>query len=721
MQDYQKEKLEKLLIDIVNDKTFLPMKAKEIANLLEIPRAERQSLNEVLDHLVMTGQIGISVKGKYGKRETFTHVGIFHANQRGFGFVTIEGRENDIFIPADDTGTALDGDKVRILITKDDGARSAEGQVTQILEHANKTLVGVYRKNKNVGFVCPDNQKILTDIFIPQGKDMRAVNGHKVMVTIVNYGDARHKPEGVITEILGHLNDPGVDILSIVRAYGLPETFTKDIMQAAQSVPESIPAEVIARRSAHDFRSLTTVTIDGEDAKDLDDAVSLTYDADKKQYRLYVHIADVSEYVTEHSLIDQEALNRCTSVYLTDRVIPMLPRALSNGICSLNEGEDRLTMTCVMDIGPDGTILSHEICESVICSDKRMSYNGVHAVLNDLPLENGEDIRTYLPFKDMLVRMYELSRLLRAKRYARGGIDFDFPESRILLDEHGKVVSILPYMRNESNMLIEDFMLAANETVAEDFYWQQIPFLYRIHEKPDPEKFRQLGLMVESFGHFLRNRDGEIHPKELQKLLDSIAGRPEEPILKTMTLRSMKQARYSTENVGHFGLAAKYYSHFTSPIRRYPDLQIHRIIKEDLRGGLNNKRIAHYRELLPAVAERSSTLERRADEAERETDKLKKCEFMQRHLGEEFDGVISGITNYGMYVALPNTVEGMVSLRTMDSDYFVFHEDSYELVGEHTGRIYRLGDKVHVVCMQADRLTRTIDFMLCSGARGSED
>ena len=716
MQDYQKEKLAKLIVDLVKDPIYQPMKAKEMAMLIGIPKPERAALQEVLDRLVSEGRIGISQKGKYGRTENFTHVGTFHAHPRGFGFVSMEGHENepDIFIPADYVAQALDGDRVRIIITRSaDANHRSEGHITQILEHANKEIVGFYHKNKSVGFVEPDNQRILQDIYISQGKDMHAVNGHKVVVKIMNYGDAKHSPEGVITEILGHVNDPGVDILSIVRAYGLPEAFPKDIMRAAQAIPETVPEDTIARRRQHDFRQLTTITIDGEDAKDLDDAVSLEYDETTKQYRLYVHIADVTEYVKEHSLIDQEALNRGTSVYLTDRVIPMLPRVLCNGICSLNPEEDRLTLSCIMDIDASGKILNHEICESVIRSDKRMSYSGVHAILTNTELTNGEDITSYLPYKPLLERMYELSQLLRKHRYERGGIDFDFPETKIILDAQGHVTDIHPYERNEAHMLIEDFMLAANETVAEDFFWQQVPFVFRVHEKPDAEKFQQLALAIENFGHFIRIRDDEsIRPKEVQKLLDAIVGTPEEPIIKTMTLRSLKQARYSTECFGHFGLAAKYYCHFTSPIRRYPDLQIHRIIKEDLRGELDKRRLEHYKNLLPAVADRSSTLERRADEAERETDKLKECEWMRHHIDEEFDGVISGVTNYGIYVQLPNTVEGMCAVRLMDSDYYIFREDKYELVGEHTGRTYRLGDHVRVRVLNADKLTRTIDFQL---------
>ncbi len=714
MQEEQKKKLGDLIVELVHDKIYTPMKTKEMANLMGIPKAERASLQEVLDRLVNEGRIGISVHGRYGRRESFTHAGIFHAHPRGFGFVTVEGRERDVFIPADEVGMALDGDKVRLLIVRENkGDNAAEGKITQVLEHANTEVVGIYHKNKQSGFVIPDNPKLLRDIFIPQGRDLRAVNGHKVVARILNYGDQHHKPEGVITEILGHVSDPGVDILSIVRAYGLPETFSKDLMQAAEAIPETVPEAAVSAREAHDFRSLTTITIDGEDAKDLDDAVSLEYDEEKQQYRLYVHIADVSEYVSEHSLLDQEALNRGTSVYLTDRVIPMLPRALSNGICSLNEGEDRLTLSCIMDFDHQGRLLGHELCESVIRSDKRMSYTGVHALLNQLPLTNGEDPESYRPYEALLQRMHELSKLLRERRHERGGIDFDFPEAKILLDEKGRVKDILPYIRTEAHMLIEDFMLAANETVAEDFYWQQLPFLYRVHEKPDPEKFKQLSLLVSNYGHFLRMRDEDsIRPKEIQKLLDAIAGTPEEAVIKVLTLRSLKQARYSTECSGHFGLAARYYTHFTSPIRRYPDLQIHRIIKENLRGELRKKRIEHYRELLPAVADRSSTLERRADEAERETEKLKKCEYIRQHLGETFEGIVSGVTSYGLYVELPNTVEGMVSVRVMDGDYYVFHEDRCELVGEHTGKTYRLGDKVRINVMNVDKLTRTIDFTL---------
>lgn len=713
MQEFQKERLAKRIAELVRDPIYRPMRAKDMAVLMGIPKQERRDFQSVLERLVSEDRIGLSVGGRYGRRENLTQEGVFHANPRGFGFVTIEGRERDVFIPAEQVHQAMDGDSVRVLLIREEESGTAEGQITQILTHANRSLVGTYRKNKTGGFVLPDNQKILRNIHIPQGRDLHAVSGHKVVAEITSYGDERSNPEGEITEILGHVSDPGVDILSIIRDSGIPERFPRDIMEAAAAVPETVPEEEIARRARHDFRALPTVTIDGEDAKDLDDAVSLQYDETRQIYTLYVHIADVSHYVAEHGLLDQEALNRGTSVYLVDRVIPMLPRALSNGICSLNEGEDRLALSCVMEIDGKGSILSHEICESVIRSDKRLSYHGVHALITGEECSNGERFTDYLPYRTLLQRMDSLSRLLRGRRRERGGIDFAFPETRFLLDEKGQVQDIFPYERNEAHEMIEDFMLAANETVAEDFFWQQLPFLYRVHEKPERERLQALAHAVGGFGHILRIRNSEqIHPRELQKLLSEIRGEPEEAVLKAMTLRSMKKARYATECIGHFGLAARYYTHFTSPIRRYPDLQIHRIIKEALRGGLRPKRIAHYERLLPAVADRSSMLERRAEEAEREVEKLKKCQYMSSRLGREYDGVISGVTAHGIYVGLPNTVEGMVPVREMDGDYYLFREETLELVGERSGRRYRLGDRVRVVVTNVDRLRRTIDFRL---------
>ena len=569
--------------------------------------------------------------------------------------------------------------------------------------------------------MIPDDQKIAKDIFIPQGCDMGAVTGHKVVVKVTDFGDERKKPEGRIKEILGHVNDPGTDILSLVRAYNLPEAFPEEVMKELENVPDQLPTEGLKDlpegfEGRRDLRDLQTVTIDGEDAKDLDDAVTLEL-LENGNYRLGVHIADVSNYVKEGSELDKEALKRGTSVYLVDRVIPMLPHKLSNGICSLNEGTDRLAMSCLMEVDPQGTVVDHEICESVIRSDRRMTYTAVNAILSEPDTEEKQAAKEalseeYKDFVPMFQRMKELSHILREKRSKRGAIDFDFPESKIILDEKGKPVDIHPYERNVATKIIEDFMLLANETVAEDYFWQSVPFLYRTHDEPDPEKMKQLGVFINNFGYSLRLSNGEVHPKELQKLLDKIEGKPEEPLLARLTLRSMKQAKYTTQCTGHFGLAARYYTHFTSPIRRYPDLQIHRIIKECLHGGMKEKRIAHYDKVLPQVAVQTSALERRADEAERETEKMKKCEYMSKFVGQTFDGVISGVTNWGFYVELPNTVEGLVRISELRDDYYVFDESRYELVGEMSRKVYKLGQPVRVVVAGTDKLLRTVDFVL---------
>ena len=694
-----------MLVQLVHDKTYVPMKLKELAMLLSVPKEQRDELKEVLDILIAEGKIGISKKGKYGKAEEFALAGTFSGHAKGFGFVTIEGREQDVFIPADKTKDAMDGDKVQIVIEGEARGKRAEGAVLRILEHANKTVIGFYQKNKNFGFVLPDNQKLGQDIFIPQGKDMGAVTGHKVIVRITDFGDDRKKPEGVITEILGHVNDPGVDILSIIKAYGLPEGFPDEVMVQVAGIPDEVEEE--EKKNRLDLRHLQTVTIDGEDAKDLDDAISISKENDD-HYTLGVHIADVSHYVTENSPLDKEALKRGTSVYLVDRVIPMLPHKLSNGICSLNAGTDRLALSCLMEIDGKGNVIGHRIAETLIRVDRRMTYTAVNAIVTDRDPDVMEEHKDFVPMFDL---MKELADILRERRKKRGSIDFDFPESKIILDEKGRPVDIKPYERNAATKIIEDFMLMANETIAEDYFWQELPFLYRTHDYPDPEKMKRLGTFINNFGYTIRTQNGEVHPKELQKLLDKIEGTPEEALISRLTLRSMKQAKYTTVCTGHFGLAANYYTHFTSPIRRYPDLQIHRIIKENLRRGLSDRRFAHYDSILPEVAVQCSSMERRADEAERETDKLKKCEYMSKRIGKEYDGVISGVTNWGLYVELPNTVEGLIRVNDLTGDYFVFDEEHMELVGEMTRKSYKLGQKIRVQVADTDKLTRTIDFI----------
>ena len=734
------EQRKQILTELMDDKAYVPMKAKELAILLNIPKSQREDLMEVLDALVAEGRIGVSKKGKYGKAETFSVNGIFSGHPKGFGFVTVEGMEQDVFIPEDKTGAALHGDRVQIVVEPDSrmsgsrsgmgsGGRRAEGAVIRVLEHANEEVVGYYQKNKNFGFVIPDNQKLAKDIFIPQGCDMGAVTGHKVVVKITDFGSEKHKPEGRVTEIIGHVNDPGTDILSIVRAYGLPEAFPQEVMEEIEDIPDhvTVPGQPVEMGSLYgisdlvspdgwsgelsgrlDLRGLQTVTIDGEDAKDLDDAVTICRDG-QGHYILGVHIADVSHYVKEGSPLDREARKRSTSVYLVDRVIPMLPHKLSNGICSLNAGTDRLALSCIMEVDAQGTVLDHRIAGTVIHVDRRMTYTAVNAVVTDRDEAVMAEYEEFVPMFDC---MKELADILRENRRKRGAIDFDFPESKIVLNEQGKPLEIKPYERNAATRIIEDFMLLANETVAEDYYWQSIPFLFRSHDNPDPEKMKQLGTFINNFGYFIKMQHGEIHPKELQKLLDKIEGTPEEALLYRLTLRSMKQAKYTTLCSGHFGLATRYYTHFTSPIRRYPDLQIHRIIKETLKGGLSDKRAAHYEKILPEVAVQTSALERRADEAERETDKLKKCEYMSRFIGQDFDGAISGVTNWGLYVELPNTVEGLVRMSDLDDDYYIFDEQHYELIGEMTKKTYKLGQPVRVTVSSTDRLLRTVDFIL---------
>mgnify|MGYP002677788158 CR=1 FL=1 len=736
MEETLMEERKQMLLTLMKDPTYVPMKLKELAMFLGVPKEQRKDLEEVLNELVASGKVGISKKGKYARSEVFAQTGIFSAHHRGFGFVTIEGRDGDLFVPPDDTGDAMDGDTVQVIIDENGRGGRAEARVLKVLKHANETLIGTFEKNKSFGFVIPDNPRITMDIFIPQGKENGAVSGHKVVVKLDTYATRNKNPEGHVQEILGHINDPGVDILSIVRAYGLPEEFPEDVMEEVSHAPEELSADYVAeeigKNGRVDLRDVPMVTIDGEDAKDLDDAVSVSKETINGEtiYHLGVHIADVSHYVKEGTSLDAEAYKRGTSVYLVDRVIPMLPHRLSNGICSLNAGCDRLAMSCLMDIDEKGIIVGHKICESVVRIDRRMTYTAVNAILEakngteepqtDAPeKEKSKEkaefakkcLEEYADFVPMFLLLDETARVLRKKRMARGAVDFDFPECKIILDAKGRPVEIRPYERNAATMLIEDCMLAANETVAEDYYWQQIPFLYRSHEKPDGEKIKRFGILINNFGYSIRLQNGELHPKEMQKLLEKAAGSPEEALLARLALRSMKQAKYTTECMGHFGLAANYYTHFTSPIRRYPDLQIHRIIKENLHGGLTKKRIAHYEKILPEVAIWTSSRERLADEAERETDKAKKVQFMERHIGEEFTGVISGISNYGFYVELPNTVEGMVRLANLDGDYYVFDEEHYELVGERTRKKFKLGQTVKIQVVSVDRYLKTIDFL----------
>lgn len=705
MKEKKKEARKKLICELMEDPLYVPMKEKELAVLLQVAKEEREELKQILEELLAEGKLALTKRGKYKKPEARVVTGTFIGNQKGFGFLEVEGWNEDLFIPEDKVNGAFPGDTVQALLLPGKQGKRQEAEVTKVLERGTKQLVGTFQKSKSFGFVVPDDARIPSDIFVPLERSKGAADGHKVVVEITNYGSAKKSPEGIVREILGHINDPGVDIMCIVKGYDLPVEFPERVLQQAARVSRPVSqADMLGRL---DLRDVDMVTIDGEDAKDLDDAVSLSMEG--ALYCLGVHIADVTNYVQENSALDREAKMRGTSVYLTDRVIPMLPHALSNGICSLNAGEDRLALSCLMKIDSRGQVVDYKIAETVIHVNRRMSYTNVKKILEDRDEEVTAEYGELVP---MFEQMAKLASILREKRKARGSIDFDFPESRILLTPEGVPVEIRPYERSTATKLIEDFMLIANETVAQHFHWQELPFVYRTHDTPDPEKIEKLAAFIRSFGYSIKLTREEIHPKELQKLLGRICGTPEEAMISRLTLRSMKQAKYTTENTGHFGLACPYYCHFTSPIRRYPDLQIHRIIKEQLRGRLNRDRISHYEAILPEVAKHSSEMERRAEEAERETDKLKKVEFMESHIGEIYEGVISGITSWGVYVELENTIEGMIRVSDLPGDFFYYEEESYEMAGESTGRRYKLGERLTVQVKGTDRQNRTIDFCI---------
>lgn len=714
MTEELKNERKENIYTLINDDDYRPLKFKELCYLLQIGGRDKDDLLEILNELVDEGRIEKTSKGKYQKLGKGVLVGTFISNQRGFGFVRVEGYKEDFFVPQKYTMGAFHNDKVLIRVASGNRGRSTEAHVERILERGLKQLVGTYQKNRNFGFVIPDNGKLDSDIFIPEKKSMGAVTGHKVVVEITNYGEKSKSAEGRVVEILGHINDPETDVLSVVRDLDIPVDFPDVVMAEVKNIPDEVTTKEMAGRT--DLRQLQTVTIDGEDAKDLDDAITL-YE-ENGLYKLGVHIADVTHYVRENSPLDKEALKRGTSCYLIDKVIPMLPHKLSNGICSLNEGKDRLTLSCLMDIDANGKIINHKICESVINVDRRMSYTSVSAIVEDHDPTETEKYKELVPMFEL---MLHVSELLRTIRHERGSIDFDFDESKITVDEDGQVSYIGVYERRRSNQIIEDFMLAANETIAEDYFWQQIPFEYRIHEAPDTERVKQLSILISKFGYYFKASKENIHPKEFQKLLSKIEGEPCENLISRMTLRTMRQARYSTECEGHFGLSCKYYCHFTSPIRRYPDLQIHRILKESFKKGLSPKRQEHYQEILSGVAKSCSSLERRADDAEREVDKMKKTEFMQSKIGECYEGVISGVTSWGIYVELPNTIEGMIRLADLTDDVYEYDAANYRVVGTYSAKEYRLGQKMRVQVVRADKNLRTIDFLPENMEKREED
>jgi len=701
------ERKERILAFMKED-AYKPLLFEELVSVLDVPKDDILLFKNVLEELEEEGKIFKTNKNRYGIPERMNLiVGRLQGSERGYGFLIPDDEDiKDIFISADSMNGAMHNDRVIARINKKViGDRRAEGEIIKILKRANTTVVGTFESSRYFGFVVPDDRKISGDIFIPKDEFNNAKPGDKVVAEIIKWPAPRRNAEGRIIEVLGNREDVGTDVLSIIKAYNLSEEFPEDVIKQAESIPEAVTEDMIKNR--RDLRSVRMVTIDGEDAKDLDDAVSIERLPDGK-YRLGVHIADVSHYVTEGSPLDKEALKRGTSVYLVDRVIPMLPKKLSNGICSLNPKVDRLAFSVIMDIDSSGKVINHEIFESVINIDERMTYTNVYKILE----EDDEELKKrYEYLLDDFYLMKELALILRKKRMSRGSIDFDFEEAKIILDEKGKPVEVKRYEITIANKIIEEFMLVCNETVAEYFYWANVPFVYRIHEDPDSEKIEAFAEFVGNLGYTIKGIN-KIHPRALQDLLEKIKGRKEERIISTVMLRSLSKARYSHQSIGHFGLAAKFYCHFTSPIRRYPDLIIHRIMKEYLKGNLNEKREEYLNKNLPEIARLCSERERAAEEAERETEDLKKVEFMKEHEGEVFEGIISNVTSFGMFVELPNTIEGLVRMSSMEDDYYLFNDKRYCLVGERSGKIYSIGDTITVRLAKADISTRKIEFII---------
>ncbi|MGM9944756.1 MAG: ribonuclease R [Lysinibacillus sp.] len=706
----QKDELQQRILAFMKNEDYKPMTVAEIEEVFELSEADEfKELVKTLVKMEAQGLIVRSRSNRYGLPERMNLLrGRFIGHPKGFGFVAPdEEGMDDIFIAPHEINGALNGDTVLIRVLKESSGDRREGTVTKIIERGKTSFVGTFQANRGFGFVVPDDKKMSMDIFVAKEDTLGAVDGHKVVVEITNWPDQVKSATGMITKILGHKNDPGVDILSIIYKHDIPPEFPAEVVEAATQVPDEITEQdLIGRR---DLRNETIVTIDGADAKDLDDAVTVTKNEDGT-YKLGVHIADVSYYVTQDSVLDKEAYDRATSVYLTDRVIPMIPHRLSNGICSLNPQVDRLTLSCEMIIDGAGQVIKHEIFQSVIKTTERMTYSDVYKILEERD-ENPELVERYKPLIPMFELMAELAQVLRNRRMSRGAIDFDFKESKVLVNEDGWPTDIVLRERTVAERLIEEFMLVANETVAEHFHWMELPFIYRIHEDPKPEKLQRFFEFVTNFGLVIKGTGNSVHPKALQEILKSIEGLPEEPVISTMLLRSLQQAKYYPESLGHFGLSADYYTHFTSPIRRYPDLIVHRLIRTYLINGDTSKEtVVHWNSVMDEIAEHTSERERRAVDAERDTDALKKAQFMSDKIGEEFIGMVSSITNFGIFVELPNTVEGLVHISNMTDDYYRFEDRMMTMIGERTGRQFRIGDEVKVRVSNVNIEESAIDF-----------
>ncbi|MBY0183653.1 ribonuclease R [Bacillus subtilis] len=712
----EKEAFMEKLLSFMKEEAYKPLTVQELEEMLNITEAEE--FKELVKALVALEEKGLIVRtrsDRYGIPEKMNLIkGKISAHAKGFAFLLPEDTSlSDVFIPPNELNTAMNGDIVMVRLNSQSSGSRQEGTVIRILERAIQRVVGTYTETRNFGFVIPDDKKITSDIFIPKNGKNGATEGHKVVVKLTSYPEGRMNAEGEVETILGHKNDPGIDILSVIHKHGLPGEFPADAMEQASSTPDTIDEKDLKDR--RDLRDQVIVTIDGADAKDLDDAVTVTKLEDGS-YKLGVHIADVSHYVTENSSIDKEALERGTSVYLVDRVIPMIPHRLSNGICSLNPKVDRLTLSCEMTINSQGQVTEHEIFQSVIKTTERMTYSDVNKILVD---DDEELKQKYEPLVPMFKDMERLAQILRDKRMDRGAVDFDFKEAKVLVDDEGAVKDVVIRERSVAEKLIEEFMLVANETVAEHFHWMNVPFIYRIHEEPNAEKLQKFLEFVTTFGYVVKGTAGNIHPRALQSILDAVRDRPEETVISTVMLRSMKQAKYDPQSLGHFGLSTDFYTHFTSPIRRYPDLIVHRLIRTYLiNGKVDEATQEKWAERLPDIAEHTSSMERRAVDAERETDDLKKAEYMLDKIGEEFDGMISSVTNFGMFVELPNTIEGLVHVSFMTDDYYRFDEQHFAMIGERTGNVFRIGDEITVKVVDVNKDERNIDFEIV-GMKGT--
>ena len=703
------EEQAKKILDLMSDDDYVPMKAKEIAMIMRVPKNEYHNFLEVIGKLELELKIEKNRKNRYKLSDKTYYEGYYRKNQKGFGFVRIEDREDEIYVSKENSLNALNGDHVLIeIIDEENKIKSAEGKVVRILKHEKDTLVGTFQYNKNFGFVIPDDKNFGTDIFISKKNFGKARNNHKVLVKIIKYPEKGKKAEGKIIEVLGNVNEAGVDMLSIIKEHSLPARFPEKVVEEAKKCGDKVSEKDIKNR--RDFRSENIFTIDGEDAKDLDDAVRVEK-LENGNYKLEVHIADVSNYVKENSLLDSEALIRGTSIYMLGRVIPMLPRELSNGICSLNQGEDRLTLSCIIEIDNKGNVISSNVCKGVICVTKRMSYKDVQKILDGNDKEILEKYRAYI--EDFKL-MEELAHILKQRRLENGYLNLDLPETKIELDIDGRVVNIGKYETTFANEIIEHFMLTANETIAEKFYWLQAPFIYRVHEEPDLEKVKELNKFLFNYGLKIKASKDNIYPKEFAKVIDEIKGKEEERVISTLILRTLKLAKYDYENKGHFGIASKFYCHFTSPIRRYPDLFIHRVISKYL----ENNYVLDDEEynLLEKQAEdrsvKSSEREKIATEVEREALKMKMAEYMEERIGEEYDAIISSITSFGVFAELENTIEGLIRFENLGDEYFIYDEERKILIGEVTNKVYKIGDKIKIRVIRASKELKEIDFEL---------